>query len=357
MQKTVVEINVKNIIDNALAFKRLTGTKLCAVVKADGYGHGAEAVTLGLHSVADCFAVAIVEEGVKIKVAACGKDILVLTPPIDDMDAERIIENGLIACVPDLVTAKRLVRVAKKRHQSPRVHIKVNTGMNRYGASLQLLGKICKYLKSERVQAEGLFSHLYLHERTVAEEQRQTFIRAQKVCERYFSTFISHLSATYGATLGKEFAFDMVRIGIGLYGYLPDDLTQKEKLEQTLGLKKAMRVKARIVCSKAYLGGGLGYAVGNQEDRKNAKRYGLSILRVGYADGFFRKNSNDVQGVEKQIGALCMDARLQAGRHSKGKLVDVMTDAYLVAKQAGTICYEILCNVGKRGELVYLYEE
>lgn len=356
MQKIVVEINVKAIEDNARVFKARTGKLLCAVVKADGYGHGAEETVCALSAVADCFAVAIVDEGMKIKAAACGKDILVLTPPMDDEDAERILQNGFVACVSDLVTAKRLVQVGKRLQKVPRLHIKVNTGMNRYGASLQLLGKICKYLKMNGVAPEGMFSHLYLHQSQTAQEQRQIFLRAQRVCERYFSSFISHLSATYGATLGQDFAFDMVRIGLGLYGYLPDDTPNKQRLEMDLGLKKAMRVRARVVGSRKYLSGGLGYGNGTKSERRLVKEQGMSVLRVGYGDGFFWKNSSGMDGDEKQLGALCMDARLCVGQMRRGKWVDVMTDAYLAAELAETISYEILCCVGKRGEKRYIYQ-
>ena len=360
MQKTIAEINVKAVAENASAFKKLTKTRLCAVVKADAYGHGAEKVALALADIADCFAVAIADEAVKIKSVACGKDILVLTPPIDDEDAERILENGFIASVADLVTAKKIIRVWKRLClsqkggliKSPRIHIKVNTGMNRYGASLQLLGKICKYLKSEGVQAEGLFSHLYLHERTVAEKQRLAFVKAQTVCKRYFSSFISHLSATYGGILGEKFAFDMVRIGLGLYGYLPDDTPNKTQMEESLALRKAMRVKARAVCSKSYMDGGLGYMEGSVADKQKAARHGISVVRFGYADGFIR---NALHGY-KQIGGLCMDAQLSCGRLKKGAFIEIMSDAYQAAQHAGTICYEILCNVTKRAEIVYLYE-
>lgn len=357
MQKTVVEINLKSIVDNALAWKRLSGKRLCAVVKADGYGHGAEAVALALSGVADCFAVALVEEAFKIKAAACGKDILVMTPPIDDGDAEAIVQNGWIACVPDLVTAKRMVRVAKALGASPRIHIKVDTGMNRYGANRQLLGKICKYLKHEHVCIEGLFSHLYLHEQACAEEQRRLFVRACRVCKGYFSTFIAHLSATYGATLGEDFAFDMLRVGLGLYGYLPDDMPQKECVESQLGLKKAMRVRARVVGSKAFVGGGLGYGLGTADERARAKELGVSVVRVGYADGVARKDLFKAADGKNQVEPLCMDAQLRLGRLAKGELVDVMTDAYQTAKRAGTICYEILCSAAKRGEIEYVYKK
>ncbi len=355
MQKVITEINLKAITDNALAFQRQTKKKLCAVVKANAYGHGAEQVVNALSGVADCFAVAIVEEAVRIKTAACGKDILVLTPPMDREEAWLILQNGFIACVPDLRCAKLLVSLSKELGKRARIHIKVNTGMNRYGTDIRNLGKICKYLKNAGVEIEGVFSHLYLHEAEAAEKQRQLFLRMISVCKRYFSAFISHLSATYGATLGESFAFDMVRVGLGIYGYLPDDISEKERKERELGLEKAMRLKAKVVASKAYSGGGLGYQEGESSKKERAKAEGISVIRFGYADGGTRLGKGISGGLDV-IGNLCMDATLAFGRLKKGAYVDVMTDAYQTAKAMGTIAYETLCNATKRAEIVYIYE-
>ena len=147
MQKTIAEINLKAVEENAKAFKRLTGKKLFAVVKANAYGHGATEVVGALNGVADGFAVAIVEEGEEIKIAACGKDILVFTPPTDEEDCCRILQNGFLACVSDLRSARLVSKVAMEKNVVARVHLKVNTGMNRYGLDGRTLGKVCKLLK------------------------------------------------------------------------------------------------------------------------------------------------------------------------------------------------------------------
>jgi alanine racemase len=130
-------------------------------------------------------------------------------------------------------------------------------------------------------------------------------------------------------------------------------MQEKTGLEKALGLKKSMHVKARMVCSRAYTSGGLGYSAGSQSMRKRAKMLGVSVVRVGYADGFLREN-----GVldENQVGVLCMDAQVRLGKASKGELIPVMVDAYQSAKAAGTISYEILGNATKRAEMVYLYQ-
>ena len=134
---------MKAIEDNARTLKRISGTKLCAVVKADAYGHGAEAVTNVLSGVADMFAVALTDEGISIRTAACGKEILVLTPPTDKETARCIADNGFIASVPDFFTARLLSETAEECGRPIKAHLQTNTGMNRYGMNLSMLGRVC----------------------------------------------------------------------------------------------------------------------------------------------------------------------------------------------------------------------
>ncbi len=344
------------IRDNALAWKARTGKKLCAVVKADAYGHGAEEVVNALDGVADTFAVALIEEAISLRVAACGTDILILTPPVGLKDAVNAVENSFVFTVSSLSEAKLAYQAAKLCKKTARVHLKVNTGMNRYGMGLSELGKTCAFLYSKpQVAVEGLYSHLHDTTRKSAETQRQRFLRMQAVCQKYFSSVTCHLSATYGTLLGKEFFFDMTRVGIGLYGYLPDGAKDIDrKVADTLQLKKAMKVYAIVVESRTYSYGGVGYGKALfQTARKAVKR--LHVLRVGYADGFLRKKRNGLNGEEKHINRLCMDACLRLGRRKKGTSVCILSDAAQTAKACKTIAYEVLCAATKRAERVYTY--
>ena len=144
MQKVIAKIHLGNIRSNAECFSALTKTRLCAVVKANAYGHGAEEVVNALSGVADFFAVALIEEGLSIRSVSCGKQILVFTPPTDEEEAYALAVNGFVASVPDLWTARLLVRVCQKYRLPLHVHLKVNTGMNRYGMNGSMLGKVCK---------------------------------------------------------------------------------------------------------------------------------------------------------------------------------------------------------------------
>ena len=337
---------MKTIRDNAELFKRNTKTKLCAVVKANAYGHGAEEVAYALCGVADCFAVALAEEGLAIRAAACGKDILVLTPPVSEEQAFCIASGGLIGSVSDMRTAKLFVQACKMHGLRASVHLKVNTGMNRYGMSLSALSRVCRYLYGEPcVQVTGIYSHLYSP--SSADGQRQVFLQAERLCRKYFPSVCAHLSATYGCLLGQAFAFDMVRVGIGLYGYLPDGAAGREK---AFPVKRAMKIYAQAMRNRVYHGGGAGY--GEHSGLFAGEEF--SLLRVGYADGFLRRRENGMIG--ENANNLCMDACLQKGAKKRGEWVCVLSDADEVAKITGTIPYEVLCAATRRAEFVYEYE-
>ncbi len=342
MQKVVAKIHLGNIRHNAEQFAALTGTRLCAVVKANAYGHGAEEVVNALSGLADFFAVALIEEGVAIRAAACGKEILVFTPPTDEEEGYALASNGFTASVPDLFTAKLLSKVCAKCRLPLNVHLKVNTGMNRYGMNGSMLGKVCKFLlRDPFVKVTGIYSHLYEHSPSTAQKQRTLFLQMLGICKRYFPTVIAHLGATYGALLGKEYAFDMARIGLGLYGYLP---IHTEKIF----LKKGMTVYAKAISSRKYAFGGVGY--GNVQIPQGTN---VSLRRFGYADGFLRVRENGTADFEKNLNNLCMDVCMCEGRTRRGAWVPVMTDADALAKKTGTISYEVLCAATRRAEFIY----
>ena len=349
MRKIQAVIHLKSIYENARAFRALTGKKICAVVKADAYGHGAEEVALAIESVVDVFAVALLHEAVALRVAACGKDILILTPPTCLQETVQAVQNGFILTIGSITDAKLAVQAAKLAGKTARVHLKMNTGMNRYGMSASELGKACIFLKQNTgVQAEGAYSHLFMQTKAGAYQARERFLRLQRICQRYFSGLTYHLSATYGALLGQDFAFDMVRIGIGLYGYLPDGA--KDIDEKKVCLRKGMTVYAYAVGSRKPSFGGVGYG---KKLPKNLQC--LTVYRVGYADGFLRKQNNGMHGYVSNANNLCMDACLRKGQAKKGAKTVVLDDAAVSARAIKSISYEVLCAATKRAERIYEY--
>ena len=353
VQKVLAKIHLGNIRRNGEKFRALTGVPLCAVVKANAYGHGGEEVVNALSGVADSFAVALIDEGVQIRAAACGKEILVLTPPITLEDVLRGGWSGLSLTVADLMTAKLIDGVTRTRALPLNVHLKVNTGMNRYGMESSALGKACKLLKANPfVKVEGVYSHLYTTSLQTSERQRVAFENAVALCRRYFPSVRAHLSATCGALLGKKFAFDGVRIGLGLYGYIPDGIADGggDGKVQIPTLEKGMTVFATAATSRKYGYGGAGYG---ETPFAHGTPQTLTVCRYGYADGFLRRRDNGLRGGETQVNTLCMDACIKAERLPRGKRIPIMTDAAAVAKATGTISYEVLCAATRRAEMIY----
>ena len=349
MQKIKSVIHLKSICDNAKQFRTKT-RKLCAVVKANAYGHGAEEVVYALQGVADCFAVALIEEGIAIRAAACGKEILIFTPPLTDEEAERIVRDGFIATISDLRSARLLSAAARRLGLTVRAHLKVNTGMNRYGVLPNWIGRICGYLQSQnQVLVTGIYSHLYTTDREISDNQRLRFCKAIRICKKYYPSVIAHLGGTYAAMLDEKFHFDMVRIGIGLYGYLPIARTENP----FPNLQKAMTVYAVTTAQRRYIGGGCGYGMPPSDIPKGAP---LSIERFGYADGFLRKRENGVLGAQEHANNLCMDVCIRNAYAKVGQWRMILSDAELIAEQTGTIAYEVLCAATRRAEFIYEYD-
>lgn len=323
MQKTLSIIDLRAIKENAEKIRAILGNRFFyAVVKADAYGHGAEEVARAIECVADGFCVAIIDEGIALRVAGISKPVLVLTPPQDRYDAERAAFYSLDLTVNSVKTAELC--------SDGFCHIKVNTGMNRTGCNLNELPKVLSALNADKIVS--VYSHLYAPEST-AESRKQLalFERAEKLVKARNSNIFGHLSASGGLLRGGEFLCGGARCGILLYGYAPSGFSAK-------GFKPALKVFARRTQQTQFIGGGVGY---NKADRNYNK---LSVYRLGYADGFFR-------GVPLGEKTLCMDAFISDGGED---MKCVMSDADAYARVAGTISYEVLTSVTKRSERVYL---
>ena len=323
MQKTLSFVNLRAIRHNALNVRTVLGDKFFyAVVKADAYGHGGEEVARYIEDIVDGFCVAIIEEGIALRIAGITKPVLVFAPPLDSNDVRRANFYSLTLTVNSAHTA-RLIGGNK-------CHIKVNTGMNRLGVSLCELPGILKILDSEQI--EGVYSHMYApHDGVASLKQLSLFERAEELVRTKQEHICAHFSASGGLLRGGKFLKYGVRCGILLYGYAPQGFKRK-------GFVPALSVYARRIQTGRFIGGGIGY---NFAD-KNYKT--LTTFRLGYADGFART----VPLGEK---TLCMDAFI---REDGGELICVMNDADEYARRCGTISYEVLTKVTQRSERVYI---
>lgn len=328
-------INLNAIKENALKIKQKLGnTKLCAVVKADAYGHGACMVANALYSIVDCFAVALPEEGRKLRLSGIDKEILVLLP-VHKSQLPFCIENRFILTVNGIKSLLEIGESARRQNRRVKVHIKVNTGMNRLGVEVEDLPRLLDFAsKYSCIFIEGVYSHLgnpqndlYLKRAT------DKFLLANSIVKGYNNKATAHLSASGGFLRGET--FDMVRIGILLYGYKPFPFD--------FDVSPAMRVYAPVV-QKRGLGLGDNLLYGDyllQSDKT------VSLIRYGYADGMPR------QAVEGQLNNRCMDLSALEGDFLK-EYYPVMTDAQEVAKKYRTISYEVLTKCALRAHKIYL---
>lgn len=332
-------VNLKNIVYNATQIKRHLpeGVKFCAVVKADAYGHGAEKVANTIYKIADCFAVATVEEGVKLRLSGIDKDVLVLTKTFD-CDLPRAVHYGLILTAGDISDLKRYSREGKRQKTRVKTHIKYDTGMRRQGINgEEELTKALSYCRNNKyLDFCGLYSHLARPENARSRYSAvNKFSVAKNLAKEYNKNIVCHLSASGGFIKGEY--FDMVRIGILLYGYTPFKT-------DAIKVKPAMKVYAPVIARRKLKRGDCAL----YGDKKAEKDTEITLVRYGYADGLFRKESSG------QFNNRCMDITALTGVKSGVKNVAVMDDADLAAKKYKTISYEILVKCALRAEREYI---
>lgn len=350
--RTHTEIDLLSIRHNAETIKRYTGKQLIAVVKADAYGHGAVRVAKTLHPVADMFAVATVEEGIELREAGIRKPILILFSCLP-AQVGQIIESSLTPTIADWEFATAL-NAAASESAPTKVHVNINTGMNRSGVCSTEASQFLSRLETlPRLEVEGLFTHL-----ATTDETDKSFVSVQ--LKRFSSVLAGNSgkmvhAANSAATLAvPESHFDAVRPGLSLYGIYP-------ATEKPIPLKPALTWKSRIGWT-ATIGEGAGVSYGLTYKAPYQTR--VAMVQIGYGDGYPRSLSGIgevlIGGMRRPIiGRVCMDVsvvRLEPADNVSigdevvliGKQGDAEITVDEIAQRAGTISYEILTQIGPR---------
>ena len=368
-ERTWAEISPEKIVSNMRAIRASLpeGTKFLGVVKAEAYGHGAVPIAKALEANgADYLAVACVGEALELRAADLRLPILILgsTPP---EDVPLLLEHDVTQTVADAEHAAAYSAAACAAGGTLRVHIKVDTGMSRLGflcdephipESVDAITAACAL---PGLEAEGIFMHFAVSdepgEACRAYTQRQ-FARFTAVLdalrERGISFAIRHCAATGGTLYYPEFALDMVRPGILLYGYGDP--------EHALDLKPGMTLKSRV-CAVKHYPAGTKISYGGTYTTERETRMG--VIPVGYADGLHRTLSNKAafwtkEGFAPQRGRICMDMCMidltdlpGVGVGDEVEIFGPHSDLEALAEKAGTISYELLCAVSPRVPRVY----
>lgn len=363
------EIDLDAIYHNVVAAKALTkpGTRLMAVIKADGYGHGAVQLADVLDPVADAYGVAILEEGVELRQAGVTKPILILgytpTPLYEPM-----LEYDIMTAVFTLEMAQKISETAVRMGKTAKIHIKLDTGMSRIGfkQDMESLEMIKQIAALPGIQIDGCFTHFARmdeRDKTKAKEQFRRYMDFIAQMETAgISIPVKHVSNSAGIMEMPEVHLDMVRDGICIYGLYPSEEVVKERLP----LIPAMQWKAYVSYVKTLPAG---VEIGYGGTYTTTKETIVATIPVGYADGYPRSLSNQgcvlIHGQRAPIlGRICMDQFMvdvsEISDVQTGDLVtlfgtdgDEVLSVEEVANLSGSFHYEFVCDVGKRVPRVY----
>jgi alanine racemase len=368
-----IEANIKKIISSS-------GKPLLAVVKADAYGHGLIPVAKrALQAGASWLGTALLEEAIALRQSGIQAPILAWLTPIHD-DFENALRSKIDIAVPSIEHLSIMVAAAERTGDIPRIHLEVDTGMSRGGALGEwraLLHATADLVKLNRIKVVGIWSHFARADEpghTFNSEQVAHFERRVEEARGFgINPGILHLSNSAAALTFSPGHYDLLRIGIAMYGLSPD--VKQLGDSEILNLHPAMTLRARIHLIKDVPSGtpvGYGGTAVTEGDTK------LAVIPMGYADGIPR-NSNPLAGVligNKRapiIGRVSMDQFVvDLGRDSQArqgewaylignetvmKMGTNSSDGYTAdswAQASGTINYEIVTRLGPRVPRIYI---
>lgn len=355
-----VRENIKNIQKGLK-----DGTKTCAVIKADGYGHGAVPIARKIRDMVDFFAVATIDEAINLRLHNIKNPILIIgyVHPANTITA---IRNDIRLTVFDLDTALKIAEAARDIGKSAKIHIKIDTGMSRIGfrpcdESIQIIKKIAE---NEWLEVEGIFTHFFnadSDDQSSAYKQLDEFSSfCDLLSDQGVNFAIRHCSNSAAATVMPEANMDMVRLGISIYGLYPSEYIDQIKLRSALSLKSHV-----VMVKNISAGTTVGYGATFTADKDMT----IATIPVGYADGYFRSLSNKgtvlINGRRAPIiGRICMDQFMvdvtdipDVRQGSEVTLIGKCGDDEItmeeISELAGSFNYEFACDIGKRVPRVY----
>lgn len=368
---TWAEISLDAIRHNYMEFRRVLpeGIRLMAVVKANAYGHGAAEVAAEAERAgADYLGVAFLDEALQLREAGITAPIFVLgyTPP-EGLDLAA--EQDITLTIYNEALRSAIEQGASRRKKKVKVHVKVDTGMGRIGLTEEkdVLAFIDRVLHTPGLEVEGLFTHYAKADERDKTYTLQQYERMERIVAHYRSRGITfpyvHAGNSATGIDTPEHAFNMVRLGISLYGLYPSDEVERQHVQ----LRPVMAYKSRIIHLKM-LPPGSGVSYGAIYRTRDNER--IATIPVGYADGYTRMLTGKaevlVRGVRAPIvGRICMDQCMINVSHIPdvqegdevvlfGRQEDAVISADELAAKLGTINYEITCMVSCRVPRVYL---
>lgn len=377
LRPTWVEINTRAIENNARRLKKIIGTKteLMAMVKANGYGHGAlEAARAALRGGASWLGVYAAGEGLELRDAGIAAPILVLGPTLPEWTRDAIAHD-LTLVIPAREYVQPILDAAKSLNRTARVHVKVDTGMTRLGFDSQRAAKeILEFAREKNLLVEGILTHFAVADdpnaRGIAgwgeaftRQQLDAFLRVADELEQAGLTLsYRHAANSPGAIYYQHPRLNLARSGILLYGLHPsDDIPRPTEFEPALSFKTRLAFVRDVPAGRFV-------SYGATFETKRPTRVG--VLMVGYADGFRRAPKNYGQVLVRGqrapiIGRVCMDqtmidlteipeAKLGDQVVLIGKQGQAELSAEEIGAQLGTNNYETVTTISARVPRIYL---
>jgi len=366
LRPTVAEINLGAIATNIRRIvERVRPAAVMAVVKADGYGHGAIPVArCALQAGATHLGVAILEEAIELRAAKIDAPILVFGGFFENQ-IDEFLAHDVQATVYDLSLAEKLSRRVETSGRRARVHVKVDTGMGRVGLSMEETSEVFARISSlPGLDVVGLYTHLATsdeRDKSYAQIQLQRFRGVIASIENKKPDLLIH-AANSGAVLDlPESYFNLVRPGVMIYGYYPSQETS-----ESIPLEPAMTLRSEIIFVK-HVPAGASISYGRLFT--TTKPTTIATLPIGYADGISRRLSNNLEVLVRGkrcplVGRVCMDQIMI----DLGDMADVKVgeEVVLLGKQGSeeisiyewcerleTIPYEVTCGISKRVRRVH----
>jgi alanine racemase len=364
--ETVLEINLNSISHNLSFYKSKLKptTKMMVMVKAFGYGSGGfEIAKLLEHHKVDYLGVAFADEGISLKNAGITLPIMVLNPETTSFSA--IIQYKLEPEIYSLKGLNAFLKIAEKRKLKHfPIHIKLDTGMHRLGFEDGNLDELIAILKENKfVTVKSILSHMAtsddLEHQEFAHSQLNLFEQlSSKLMTELHINPIRHILNTSGISNFPESQYDMVRLGIGLYGVSNDP--EEQKYLENVGTLKSIISQIRSITA----GESVGYGRRFVADKPTK----IATIPIGYADGISRHWGNGVGFVTINnqkatiVGSVCMDmlmVDITEINCKEGDSVIIFGESPTVtfmANQLQTIPYEILTSISQRVKRVFYRE-
>ncbi len=365
VHRTVLEVDLDALANNLNYYRSLLepSTKVMVMVKAFAYGSGSLEVARFLEfNQVDYLAVAYADEGIRLRENGISLPIMVMNPP--EGVYEQLAEYRLEAEVYSFGQLQSISSYFGSQCLFARIHIKLDTGMHRLGFAPEQIDELVRYLKENpHLKVCSAFTHLSSADEPQADdftrEQLEIFSKGAKKLEKGLGySFLKHALNSAGIKRFGSSQFDMVRLGIGLYGVGVDE-------ESGSRLQRVSTLKTSVTQVKNLKAGTpVGYGRKGVMDKDGQ----VATIAIGYADGFDRRFSNGVGKVVINghmvpvIGNVCMDMTMVdvTGLDVKeGDEVIIFGKSPSLGQQAsaiGTIPYELLTNVGERVKRVFFSE-